>query len=82
MTPEKACEQAIKAIGGPAKVVELFADTEDSLTTQAVSQWRVIPPKRVLTVLRAAAAKGKQISMHDARPDIYGPDPAKNQAAA
>lgn len=56
----------IDKAGGPAAVAKLF-----DIRSQAVSQWDVIPPNRVLTL---EAATG--ISRHEMRPDIYGPDPA------
>jgi len=53
---------AIKAGGGPGHL----AKTLGNLSSQAISQWKEIPVRKVLEV---EAATG--ISRHDLRPDIY-----------
>lgn len=42
----------------------------------AISQWKEVPPKHVLTVERVTG-----ISRHVLRPDLYGPAPKKRRAA-
>lgn len=74
MKPEKACSLAIAKIGGPAAVGRLF---DPPLTSQAVSQWKLIPADRVLTVVAACSGS---ITAHDARPDVFGPAPVKMAA--
>ncbi|WP_441242556.1 transcriptional regulator [Tardiphaga sp. 768_D3_N2_1] len=58
--------QALKENGG----VNALA-TAVRVSHQAISQWREVPPKRVLAVEKAWG-----ISRHLIRPDIYGPEPS------
>lgn len=44
---------------------------ELGISRQAVEQWRMVPPGRVLAVERLTG-----ISRYDLRPDIYGAPPA------
>lgn len=74
MNPKQACSKAIKAIGGPAAVGRLFLP---AITSQAVSQWEIIPPERVLKVIDAARMHGCAITVYEARPDIYGEKPKR-----
>lgn len=62
-TPETALEDVKRALGGNAGVATALGD----LTSQAVSQWKRIPPARVIDVERLTG-----ISRHDLRPDIFG----------
>lgn len=50
------------------------------VTPQAVSQWKRVPPSRVLAVERATG-----VSRHDLRPDLYPreePAPIRSEQAA
>lgn len=58
-------QQAVRAAGGCVRVAKLVG-----LTKQAVSAWRRVPPEHCRVV--AAATKGK-FSVHDLRPDVFGP---------
>ena len=60
---EQICEKAKEIAGGPAALANALGD----LTSQAVSQWRVIPAKRAIEVERITG-----ISRHDLRPDVFG----------
>ena len=53
---------------GPSKSGAINLATKLSITRQAVDQWEVCPPARVLEV---EAATG--ISRHELRPDVFGP---------
>lgn len=68
---ETICTNAIEAAGGPAalatKLVEL---TGRPITSQAISQWKVIPPGRVVAVEQITG-----ISRHALRPDVFGAEP-------
>ncbi|WP_119939115.1 Cro/CI family transcriptional regulator [Neorhizobium sp. NCHU2750] len=46
----------------------VFLANELGVEPSAISQWRVIPPGRVLSVERVT-----KISRHHLRPDLYGP---------
>lgn len=63
---------AIAKLGGPSAAGRALG-----ISSQAVGQWRRIPPERVLQIEQLTG-----ISRHDLRPDIYGPKPAKTEAAA
>lgn len=65
----------IAKLGGPARVAQMAGD----ITSQAVSQWRQIPASRCRRI--AAASKGA-VTVHDLRPDIYGPAPTPPDAPA
>jgi DNA-binding transcriptional regulator YdaS (Cro superfamily) len=60
---DKALETAILALGTAQKFAEKVG-----VTPQAVSQWRQVPPLRVLKV---EAVSG--VSRHLLRPDLYPP---------
>lgn len=72
---EKACEEAKSIAGGPAALARALEERGDKITSQAVSQWKVVPPEKALKV---EAITG--ISRHDLRPDIFGP--AAQESAA
>ena len=57
---------AIRKAGGPAAVGRAFG-----ITSQAVTQWRRVPPERVLEVERMSG-----VSRHLLRPDVFGPEKA------
>lgn len=58
---DSALEAAITAAGSLTKLAASL-----NITKSALSQWRRVPPMRVLAV---EAASG--ISRHDLRPDLY-----------
>lgn len=60
---ENVCEIAKEKAGGPAALAKALG----GLTSQAVSQWRKVPPERVLDVERITG-----ISRHELRPDVFG----------
>jgi hypothetical protein len=77
---DDALERAIEAAGGVTALCQFINEKsaeKDRLTTQAISQWRRCPDRRVLIVERAAAegAKARDIetppTRHDLRPDLY-----------
>jgi DNA-binding transcriptional regulator YdaS (Cro superfamily) len=74
MTPEKALQHAMAIVGGPA---EMARQIGGDVTRQAVGQWKVCPPTRVLDVVaaveRAKARLKTAPTKHDLRPDIYPP---------
>ena len=66
---EKALENAKAAAGGSSGLARAISEaTGYPITPQAVGQWRIVPPTRVLMVERITG-----VSRHDLRPDIYGP---------
>lgn len=73
MRMEEICRKVIEDAGGPAKLARALGD----LTSQAVSQWKRIPIERVAAV---EALSG--VSRHELRPDIFGPAPSEQGAAA
>jgi DNA-binding transcriptional regulator YdaS (Cro superfamily) len=58
------CDEAKEKAGGPAALAKALG----KVTPQAVSQWKRIPPERVLDVERITG-----ISRHKLRPDVFGP---------
>lgn len=62
----------IKDTVGVAKLARALGN----ITPQAISQWKRVPPERVIEVERATG-----ISRHVLRPDIFGPEPKKGRAA-
>ncbi len=62
--------EIVRAAGGPVKLAAALG-----VTSSAVSQWKRVPPERVLAV---EAATG--VARHILRPDIY-PPPAPSEAA-
>lgn len=63
---DEALERAKQIAGGVAEIAKAIG----SITPQAVSQWRRVPPNRVLDVERVTG-----VSRHELRPDIFGPAP-------
>lgn len=63
--------KAIELAGGPSAL-----SRQIGVTPQAISQWRRVPPERVLDVERITG-----ISRHELRPDIYGPAPEQKAPA-
>ena len=62
-------KRAIAFAGGPAALARHMRSQGQTITTQAISQWKRVPSKRVLGVEKAAAFK---ITKYQMRPDIYG----------
>jgi hypothetical protein len=61
MTPEEALQTAIEKAGGLTDVGRLFA-----ISPQAVDQWTVCPPHRVLKLEEASG-----VPRYKLRPDLY-----------
>lgn len=62
LTPEAALTAAVKKAGSFSALARLLG-----ITPQAVQQWRVVPPNKVLQVSQHCG-----ISCHELRPDIFG----------
>ena len=62
----------IETLGGPARVGKLAG----GISSQAVSQWTEIP---VLRCPAIAAGSGGRYTVHDLRPDFFGPAPGSPQ---
>lgn len=61
MTPEEALHTAIKTVGNEADLARKLG-----ITAQAVNQWHVAPPMRVLEIERISG-----VSRHDLCPTLY-----------
>ena len=64
-------QAAIKAAGGPSVV-----GAACGISMSAVSQWHRVPQERVRKVAMMSG-----VSVYELRPDIFGPDPADENAA-
>jgi len=64
-TRDPIIQRAIDAAGSSGNLA-----IQIGVTPQALSQWRRVPPLRVLEVERITG-----ISRHDLRPDLYPADP-------
>lgn len=58
----KDLKEIVSAFGGPGKVAEICG-----VKSQAVSQWKKVPPNHVLKLEEAG-----ELTRHDLRPDIFG----------
>lgn len=67
-----ALKKAIEEAGGVAGLARHLG-----VTTQAISQWDQVPPRRVIAVEEATGGK---VSRYELRPDIYGLAPEKDAA--
>lgn len=67
----RALAKAIKEAGGVAALARYITEHYDSITTQAISQWRQCPSDRVLQV---EAATGGKVRREQLRPDLYPTD--------
>lgn len=79
MTPEEALIEVIRKAGGAAAVGRSF---NPPITRAAVSQWRIAPYKRCRHLSNLV---GGDPSIHQLRPDVFGPDattPEKQAQAA
>ncbi len=63
-------ERAIKSAGGPAALAKAVG-----VTSQAVSQWKQVPAKKVLQVEELTG-----IPRFELRPDVFGQGPRKRAA--
>ncbi len=70
-TPETALGKAIEAAGGPAALARFITENYGPITAQAICDWRLCPPKRVLQL---EAATGGVVNRHALRPDLYPPE--------
>ena len=69
----QARNRAISKVGGVAEAARrLRGLTDRGLTTQAVSQWVVVPPA---WTRHLAELCDEDPSVHDLRPDVFGPAP-------
>lgn len=70
-------EAAISHVGTAAALASTLG-----VTPQAVSQWRSgarpVPPRLALAI---ESATGGAVTRYELRRDIFGPDPAKQEAA-
>jgi DNA-binding transcriptional regulator YdaS (Cro superfamily) len=60
-----ALQRAIKIAGNPTRLGKKVG-----VSRQAVEQWKVVPPERVLAVEKATG-----VSRYELRPDIFGDAP-------
>lgn len=66
---DEALERAIEGAGGTAELARKIAElTGESISSQAISQWRRAPPNRVLQIERACNGI---VSRHQLRSDLY-----------
>lgn len=65
----------IAQAGGPGRVGRMF---DPPISSQAVSQWERVPAARCLVIERATRGR---VTRHALRPDLYGPPPARDEAA-
>jgi DNA-binding transcriptional regulator YdaS (Cro superfamily) len=63
-TKSEALTRAVRLSGGQAEFARLIG-----ITAQAISQWKEVPPLRVLEVERVSG-----VSRHELRPDLYPVD--------
>ena len=61
-----ALDRALKVVGGPAALAK-----ELGIKSQAVSQWRMVPDRRVIAV---ESAVGCEVTRYELRPDLYPPE--------
>lgn len=72
VTPEDACTQAVSKAGGPTEVARKFTERGFKMTPQNVDKWRRVPPHHALLLSEMA---GGEPSVHQLRPDVFGPAP-------
>jgi len=65
---DDALLRAIELAGGPAALARFISEHYESITAQAVCDWKRCPPKRVLQVEKAVDAR---VGRHELRPDLY-----------
>lgn len=64
MTPEQAMQEALRLAGGPVALSRSIG-----ISSQAISQWKVVPAARVMAVVKATKGKIKPSHL---RPDVFG----------
>ncbi len=62
-----ALEKALEIVGGTVALAKQL-----EIEPQAISQWEIVPPARVLAVEEAT---NKQVTRYELRPDIFGKTP-------
>lgn len=62
---EDALKKAIEIAGGPVALSRALG-----ISSQAIPQWRQVPPNRVLEIERITG-----VSRHELRPDVFGRQP-------
>jgi len=62
-------KSAIAFAGGPAALARHIRAEGHTITTQAISQWLLVPGERVLLVEKAANEK---VNRYQMRPDVFG----------
>lgn len=68
---EEICANIIKGQGGPGSLAAKLVEAgHGPITSQAVSQWKRVPPGRVIQIETLTG-----ISRHQIRPDIFGETP-------
>ena len=65
---EEPLKLAKKNAGGNTGLADKLGD----ISPQAISQWKKVPPERVIDVERVTG-----VSRHELRPDIFGPSPER-----
>lgn len=63
MTPEEALQKAVKVCGTATELSRRIG-----LTVQAISQWKVAPPKRALAIEKATEG---QVTRFELCPEMY-----------
>lgn len=63
---EIALKRAKASVGGNTELAKKLGNGRDGLTPQAVSQWKIVPPHRVLAVERATGVPRQEL-----RSDLY-----------
>lgn len=64
---EQACERAKTLAGGPVALARALQERGIEISSQAVSQWKTVPPEKVLKVEEITG-----VSRHELRPDVFG----------
>lgn len=64
---DPALSRAIDEAGGAVVLAKRLG-----ITSQAISQWKRVPPLRVLEVEQAT---GRRVTRYELRPDLYPPEP-------
>lgn len=60
----KELDRALLAVGGAASMAKVLG-----ISAQAVGQWEIAPPNRVLKIEEATRGL---VTRHDLRPDVFG----------
>jgi len=64
-----AAKRAIAFAGGPAALARYMRAEGHTISTQAISQWKKVPPNRVRVV--ESATRGN-VSCYEMAPRVYG----------